>query len=98
MQAVFTNRDYEPYAKKRDAAVKAFLDTKKVAFHNYKDHIVFEKEEVTKKDGTPYTVFTPYKRKWLAKLAERLEDVNGVLQSFRTNASTPDDRHGDDGF
>lgn len=62
---VFCNHDYEPYAIKRDQDVKDFLESQSVSFHSYKDQVIFEKDEVLKTDGTPYTVFTPYKNKWL---------------------------------
>ena len=76
---VYTNRDYEPYAKQRDEAVEAVLTAKGGALHTSKDHVIFEYNEVLKKDGTPYTVFTPYSNKWRAKLAERMSTmtVNG---------------------
>ncbi|RYF90918.1 MAG: deoxyribodipyrimidine photo-lyase [Chitinophagaceae bacterium] len=70
IEAVFTNNDYEPYAIQRDNAVKDFLQKKNIAFHSFKDHVIFEKLEVQKDDGTPYTVFTPYSRKWKALRAE----------------------------
>lgn len=66
--AVYTNHDYEPYARERDNAVAAWLAEKKIPFHTFKDQVIFEKDEVVKKDGTPYTVFTPYSRQWLARL------------------------------
>ena len=66
--SVFTNRDYEPYAIKRDAAVERYLEKNGVKFFDYKDQVIFEKQEVLKSDGTPYTVFTPYSRQWLKKL------------------------------
>lgn len=66
--AVYTNHDYEPYARQRDAAVKEMLEKKGIAFKSYKDQVIFEKEEVIKDDGKPYTVFTPYSRKWKATL------------------------------
>ena len=69
IQTVFTNHDYEPYAQERDSAVAAMLSKAGVAFSTYKDQVVFEKDEVTKDDGKPYTVFTPYSRKWKAKLS-----------------------------
>ncbi|MBX2926886.1 MAG: deoxyribodipyrimidine photo-lyase [Saprospiraceae bacterium] len=69
--AVYTNRDYEPYALERDAAVKALLDGRGIPFRTFKDHVVFEQQEVVKDDGLPYTVFTPYSRKWRAKLQSR---------------------------
>jgi deoxyribodipyrimidine photo-lyase len=69
---VFTNHDYEPYALERDAAVKQLLETKGIGFKTYKDQVIFEKSEVTKDDGLPYTVFTPFSRKWLAKLESKM--------------------------
>ena len=74
IQSVYTNHDYEPYAKKRDENVKKLLSLKGIPFHSFKDHVVFEKEEVVKDDGKPYTVFTPYKKKWLAKLNSNVEN------------------------
>jgi deoxyribodipyrimidine photo-lyase len=71
--AVYANRDYEPYALRRDTAVRVLLERRGIPMHTYKDHVVFEKDEVLKEDGKPYTVFTPYSRKWRAKLAERLQ-------------------------
>lgn len=66
---VYTNRDYEPYATERDDAVAALLATKKIPFHTFKDQVIFEKKEVVKKDGTPYTVFTPFKNQWLKQFS-----------------------------
>jgi deoxyribodipyrimidine photo-lyase len=66
--AVYTNHDYEPYARERDAEVKKILEAKGSSFSSFKDQVIFEKDEVLKDDGTPYTVFTPYSRKWKAKL------------------------------
>ncbi len=64
VDAVFTNRDYEPYARARDENLYNELKENHISFHGAKDHVVFEKEEVLKADGLPYTVFTPYSRKW----------------------------------
>jgi len=66
--AVYTNRDYEPYAKGRDEAVEKFLRSMNVDFKTYKDHVIFEMDEVLKDDGSPYVVYTPYSRKWKSKL------------------------------
>ena len=66
--AVYTNRDYEPYARERDARMKAIFDEHGIDFIGSKDHVVFEKSEVTKDDGKPYTVFTPYMKKWKSTL------------------------------
>jgi deoxyribodipyrimidine photo-lyase len=66
---VYANRDYEPYARKRDQKIFEWLKTHNIVFHGKKDHVIFEKGEVTKDDGKPYTVFTPYSKKWKSKLS-----------------------------
>lgn len=68
--AVYANHDYEPYALQRDEQVGHLLKSKGVDFRTFKDQVIFEKAEVTKDDGLPYTVFTPYSRKWLACLTQ----------------------------
>ena len=65
---VYANHDYEPYANERDEEIKKILESNNIAFKTYKDQCVFEKNEVTKDDGKPYTVFTPYSNKWKKKL------------------------------
>lgn len=70
VEKVFTNHDYEPYAKKRDEQVSKFLQNNQVSFHTYKDQVIFEKNEVLKDNGDPYTVFTPYSRKWKSSLTD----------------------------
>ena len=72
VQEVFTNRDYEPYAIARDKEIEALLQEKNVRFQTFKDQVMFEKEEVLKSDGTPYTVFTPYSNKWKERLAQEI--------------------------
>jgi len=69
IQTVYLNKDYEPYAIKRDKEVESFLAKEKIAFNTFKDHVVFEQNEITKDDGNPYTVFTPYSKKWKNALA-----------------------------
>lgn len=68
VEKVFTNHDYEPYALGRDAGIEKLLKTNGASLHTFKDHVIFEKNEVIKDDGTPYTVFTPYANKWKSKL------------------------------
>ena len=75
LNAVYTNRDYEPYAKTRDQNVKEVLAKKDIAFHDFKDHVIFDGDEVTKKDGDPYVVFTPYKRIWLEVLESKMDET-----------------------
>ncbi|WP_127126762.1 cryptochrome/photolyase family protein [Pseudoflavitalea rhizosphaerae] len=66
--AVYTNHDYELYAKDRDEAVRILLNEQNIPLHTFKDQVIFEKNEVVKDDGKPYTVFTPYSKRWLATL------------------------------
>ncbi|MDR5804174.1 deoxyribodipyrimidine photo-lyase [Caballeronia sp. LZ001] len=66
--AVFANRDYEPSAKARDEAVAQKLASKDIAFFTFKDQSIFDHDDVLTGSSKPYTVFTPYKRKWLATL------------------------------
>ena len=67
--AVYTNRDYEPYAKERDKAIEQLLESQNIGFHTFKDHVIFEMDEILKDDETPYVVYTPYSRKWKQKLS-----------------------------
>lgn len=69
VKAVYTNHDYEPYATQRDSGIGQFLHQHGIAFHTFKDQVIFEKDEVLKDDGKPYTVFTPYSKKWKAALS-----------------------------
>lgn len=68
VQHVYANHDYEPYALEREANIEKQLRQQGILLHTYKDQVIFEKGEVLKDDGTPYTVFTPYANKWRAKL------------------------------
>ena len=71
VQKVFTNRDYEPQAIQRDTEIFEILNALSIEFIGSKDHVIFEKNEVVKDDGKPYTVFTPYSRKWKATLTSQ---------------------------
>lgn len=68
IKKVYTNHDYEPYAIQRDNEIANFLLSVGASFHTFKDQVIFEKNEVLKDDQKPYTVFTPYMRKWKSKL------------------------------
>ncbi len=67
-KAVYTNHDYEPYARKRDEVIKDLLKKNGSELKTFKDQVIFDRNEVMKDDGTPYTIFTPYSKKWKAKL------------------------------
>ena len=64
---VICNEDYEPYASERDQKIQVLLSKKGIVFEQYKDQVIFEKNEVTKDDGNPYKVYTPYSKKWLSR-------------------------------
>jgi deoxyribodipyrimidine photo-lyase len=65
ISAVYVNKDYEPYARERDRDIFDLLKINSIPLYFYKDQVIFEQDEILKNDGKPYTVFTPYKRKWL---------------------------------
>jgi deoxyribodipyrimidine photo-lyase len=68
ISCVYTNHDYEPYAKERDDEIRELLNNHNIDFKTFKDQCILEKDEVLKDDGKPYTIFTPYSRKWKLKL------------------------------
>ncbi len=80
IDAVYANRDYEPYARKRDAAVQQLLQNDGVGFFTYKDHVLFETDEIVKSDNQPYVVYTPYQKRWRT----RWQEITGSLE--RNNA------------
>jgi deoxyribodipyrimidine photo-lyase len=70
IDTIFTNHDYEPYAAERDDSAKKFLAERNIRFQTWKDQVIFDRNEIIKEDGTPYTVFTPYSKKWKSQLGE----------------------------
>ena len=70
IEKVFTNHDYEPYAFEREKLIADLLKVNGAELVTYKDQVLLEKDEVLKDDGKPYTVFTPYSRKWKAVLTD----------------------------
>ena len=64
IEAIFCNSDYESMAITRDWLVDELAGSMNVRFESFKDQVVFEENEVLKGDGSPYTVFTPYKKSW----------------------------------
>ena len=88
VQGVYGNRDYEPEAIKRDTSVYQFFKEQSIPFKAYKDQVIFDKNDVVKADGTPYTVFTPYAKKWKTLLtaesyrAHRYDLTNVLPQEF----------------
>ena len=89
LTSVYVNRDYEKYSIKRDKEINNFLNENKIAFNASKDHVLFEPNEILKSDGTPYTVFTPYSKKWFEKFySEKLPQyqIKKLVDNFfKTN-------------
>jgi len=67
-KSVYANHDYEPYALERELAIQKELSKRGIPFKTFKDQVIFEKNEILKQDSKPYTVFTPYSKKWKEKL------------------------------
>lgn len=68
---IFSNKDYESYGIKRDKEVTELLKSKNISFKSFKDHVIFEENEIVKKDGLPYKVYTPYSKKWLTEINKK---------------------------
>ena len=84
VKEVYTNHDYEPYAIKRDNLICNILKSKKIPFYTFKDQVIFEKNEITKDNGSPYVVFTPYMRKWKESLKKNYSvfEKNEISNNF----------------
>ena len=83
--SVFANSDYEPKTIERDRKIFDFLKSKNVAFELLKDHVIFEKSEILKEDGSPFKIFTPYSKAWKQKLKQekiRIFSSENLLNNF----------------
>ncbi|NQX53517.1 deoxyribodipyrimidine photo-lyase [Pedobacter panaciterrae] len=92
VKAVYTNHDYEPNAIERDDALAEYLASEQIEFKTFKDQVIFEKNEILKADGKPYTVFTPYFNQWRAKLNEfyiKSYPINNYFNNLLKIASLP---------
>jgi deoxyribodipyrimidine photo-lyase len=101
VEGVFANHDYEPYALLRDQEIRDFLQKKSIAFHTFKDQVIFEKSEVMKPDGKPYTVYSPYSRRWKQRYKEegnRHYDSENRLSGLFQTAALPLPKLEDMGF
>ena len=79
--ALYSNLDYEPYALERDEKITDSLEKFNIPHLQFKDHVIFGPKEILKDDGNPYTVYTPYKNKWLTKFNTSLISVNTSLRN-----------------
>jgi len=89
---VYTNHDYEPYAQVRDTEIATLLKTHNIPLNTFKDHVIFETNEIVKKDGKPYMVYTPYMKLWKEKFkTSKLEifDTEPLLKNLITNVKLP---------
>jgi len=90
IQGVYANKDYEPYALNRDRELGEVLESLGIGLHLFRDQVIFEEADLVKEDGKPYTVFTPYKRKWLQKFqgsaspGEGGQEGSGFLRSSQS--------------
>jgi len=82
IHTVFANHDYEPYALQRDEKIKSLLQKKEIRFLTFKDQVIFEKNEIVKQDGLPYTVYTPYRHRWQSLL------VTGQIMPYPSHTLT----------
>ena len=100
--SVFTNRDYEPYAKERDEKISNFLKKNDIQFKTFKDQVIFEKSEIVKGDGDPYVVYTPYKNKWQEQFNEskdlHIHYTSQYLSNLIKNSRLPNVSLNDIGF
>jgi deoxyribodipyrimidine photo-lyase len=76
INAVYINKDYEPYAIQRDKAIEELLVRNGIKMFRFKDQVIFEEDEILKPDNKLYTIFTPYKNRWLKKLSKNLSDIS----------------------
>ncbi|MDD2244324.1 MAG: deoxyribodipyrimidine photo-lyase [Dysgonamonadaceae bacterium] len=83
VQEVFCNRDYEPRAIERDNEINQYLHDRNIQFKTYKDQVIFDQFDIIKNNGTPYTIYTPYSKKWKEKLMlENHEIFNPDIHNF----------------
>ena len=87
--AVFANRDYEPAAIARDAAVARALAAKGIDFRTRKDHVVFEQDEVRSGGGKPYSVYSAYRKAWLKRLVPFFHQAYPVERHLGSLARLP---------
>ena len=101
IESVYTNHDYEPYAIKRDQEISDFLASKNIDFKTFKDQVIFEKNEITKNDGNPYKVYTPYMKTWKSTFNVdelKIYNTNNYLENLVKKSRLPNLSLSDIGF
>ncbi|MBO6494248.1 MAG: deoxyribodipyrimidine photo-lyase [Roseivirga sp.] len=82
IEAVYTNRDYEPYAKDRDKQVESLLKENNIDFFTFKDQVIYEYEEIVSGSGSFYKVFTPYSKSWKEKYKANRPEIKSSALRF----------------
>ena len=85
LNAVFINKDYEPYSISRDLKVESILRQKSVNLFRFKDQVIFEEKEIVKSDNKPYTLFTPYKNRWIQKFKDNGKQKLPFIETTKQN-------------
>jgi len=85
IKAVFVNKDYEPYSILRDLNVESILFQRSIPLNRFKDQVIFEEKEILKSDNNPYTLFTPYKNRWIKRLSGMTEILSGSSVNVRSD-------------
>ncbi|EPR73487.1 Deoxyribodipyrimidine photolyase [Winogradskyella psychrotolerans RS-3] len=101
IETVYTNHDYEPYATERDTQIKTLLEKHSIEFKTFKDQVIFEKNEVVKKDGNPYLVYTPYMKTWKKQFQTTELEIfytNSYLNNLIAHSRLPNLSLSDIGF
>ncbi|SHJ70579.1 cryptochrome/photolyase family protein [Pseudozobellia thermophila] len=102
IDCIYTNHDYEPYAKERDGEIRNFLEGHHIPLKTFKDQVIFEKDEIVKSDGDPYLVYTPYKNKWKGHFKAddhlKIRYTSQFLGNLVKNTRLPNLKLGDMGF
>ncbi|WP_299242373.1 deoxyribodipyrimidine photo-lyase [uncultured Aquimarina sp.] len=101
IEKVYTNHDYEPYARNRDEQIEKLLTDHAIKFKTYKDQVIFEKNEIVKSDGNPYVVYTPYKNKWKEQFNAstlKIHDTRIHINNLFKSSDLPNPSFSDLGF
>ena len=65
--AVFTHADHEPHGRALLTDARASLDAHGVALHAVEDLLLVPPDALTTEAGKPFTVYTPFSRRWLER-------------------------------
>jgi deoxyribodipyrimidine photo-lyase len=94
INTVFVNKEYEPYAIKRDNDVRILLETKGIRMQSFRDQVIFGENDVLKPDKKPYTIFTPYCKKWLSEYSaipgvNKMKRPSGLENFYKSSFRFP---------